>query len=180
MLFVALGSVMVYSFREAPIKGTKHSSQKVLGTKPINKKTSTVPYNGCGGGCVSNNSRCCGTCSVKGKGCGPDEYMCVRIQSLGGSYRLECWHFGPSWSLIGNAFGIDVDNAPISNCSYFRIRKELNNNLPIILDSNEVYNSESTVVGWDPISDSNFVSLKYHFDFYNSGDSLLTTQTYIE
>jgi hypothetical protein len=58
--------------------------------------------------------------------------------------------------------------------------KELNNNPPIILDSNEVYLNEYTVAGWDPILDSGFVSLKYHFKFYNSGDSLLASQTYIE
>lgn len=185
-MFVALGSLMIFSFSKVLYKGrgSQHSTSTVHGSKLSNVKTSTGPYNGCGGGCISNNSRCCGTCSetAKGKGCGPEEYMCVRVQGLDGSNRYECWHYGPEWgtNTIGNAFGVDIQNAPINNCAYFTILKELNNNPPIILDSNEVYQNENTVAGWDPILDTSFVSLKYHFKFYSAGGSLLASQTYTE
>jgi hypothetical protein len=180
LLFVTLGSLMIFSFGKVLYKdrGSQQSTSAVYGSKPSNVKTSTLPYNGCGGGCISNNSICCGTCMTKGIGCGAEEYMCVKILQLDGSYRLECWHFGPELGTIANTFGIDISNAPINNCGYFRIRKELNSIPPVILDSNVIYNNELTIAGMDTIVDTSYVSLKYHFDFFTGNDSFLFTQTY--
>ncbi len=139
-----------------------------------------IPYNGCGGGCISTNGRCCGTCSSIDKGtqvgC-PSEYSCVRVQGVNGVNRFECWHYGPDWgsTTIGNAFGVDIPNAPMTNCSFFKIFKQINTNPLTLLSDNITYNDDYTVAGWDSTIESGYTTLKYYFEFYTSAGSLICT-----
>lgn len=145
-----------------------------------------VGYNSCGGGCISTNIRCCGTCSASGwrSTCGPADYGCVRItqntQPI--TYRFECWHIGPdkaAWNGNYN-FGLDLNNPILQNAKFYRVKREIGTDSIYEFDTQFSYNEESTIAFFDPdiILESLLPELKYKINFFDSSDQLLHSIDY--
>ncbi len=145
-----------------------------------------LPYNQ-GGGCISTNTRCWGTCSAsdwRKQGDCPDEYGCVRIMNIYGEYRFECWHFGPIWSIYKDSnnisFGIDVSSQNLSQCEYYAIKRIIDGVEETINTHISYTSGDNTIVYLDEdlSEDDNFTSLIYQIEFFDSQNNLLFAYTY--